>query len=58
MCLEISCSPDELQKKLNEFMRAYNATPHKLGPTELVDSAIGRYFAAGFGCEVTAFADE
>jgi len=28
MCLEISCSPDELQKKLNEFMRAYNATPH------------------------------
>jgi putative transposase len=28
MCLEISCSPDELQKKLHEFMRAYNATPH------------------------------
>jgi transposase InsO family protein len=28
MCLEISCSPDELQKKLHEFMRVYNATPH------------------------------
>lgn len=28
MCLEISCSPDELQRKLREFMRAYNATPH------------------------------
>lgn len=28
MCLEISCSPDELQRKLREFMRAYSATPH------------------------------
>src|SRR5260370_29250969 len=30
----------------------------KLGPSELVDSAIGSYFAAGFGCEVTAFTTE
>jgi hypothetical protein len=29
-----------------------------LGPSELVDSAIGSYFAAGFGCEVTAFTTE
>ena len=28
MCLEISCSPDELQRKMREFMRIYNATPH------------------------------
>jgi len=28
MCMEISCSPDELQGKLLEFQRAYNATPH------------------------------
>jgi len=28
MCLEVSCSPDELQRKLNEFMRVYNSTPH------------------------------
>ena len=28
MCLEISCSPDELQRKLLEFVRIYNATPH------------------------------
>lgn len=28
MCMEISCSPDELQRKILEFMRAYNATPH------------------------------
>lgn len=28
MCLEVSCSPDELQRKLREFQRAYNATPH------------------------------
>ena len=28
MCLVISCSPDELQKRLREFLRAYNATPH------------------------------
>jgi len=28
MCMEISCSPDELQGKLLEFRRAYNATPH------------------------------
>lgn len=28
MCLEVSCSPDELRGKLREFMRTYNATPH------------------------------
>jgi len=28
MCMEISCSPDELQGKLLEFQRGYNATPH------------------------------
>jgi len=28
MCLEVSCSPDELQRKLREFMRIYNSTPH------------------------------
>lgn len=28
MCLEVSCSPDELQRKLREFMRIYNTTPH------------------------------
>jgi transposase InsO family protein len=28
MCLEISCSPDELRRKLVEFMRIYNARPH------------------------------
>jgi len=26
----------------------------KSGPSELVDLASGSYFAAGFGCEVTA----
>jgi len=26
----------------------------KLGPSELVNSAIGSYYPAGFGCEVTA----
>lgn len=28
MCLEVSCSPDELQRRLREFQRVYNATPH------------------------------
>lgn len=28
MCLEVSCSPDELQQKLREFRTRYNATPH------------------------------
>jgi len=30
----------------------------KLGPSEFVDSATGSHFAAGFGCEVTAFTTE
>lgn len=28
MTLEVSCSPDELRRKLQEFLRAYNETPH------------------------------